>query len=179
MFVWVDTETTGLDYSGPFPDQLLEVGIVVTDDDLSLVAAASWVIFQQHLTLMDDFVFQMHTKSGLMDAIYDQNVALPLETVEQYAIEWLTQQDALGQPMCGSSIAFDRGMLGRHMPKLNDAFHYRSIDVSSFKEYFKRVFPELAYPPTPDDQKAHRASDDILASIDEMKHYTRAIRGDL
>lgn len=178
MFVWVDTETTGLDYSGPFPDVMLELGILITDDNLNVEEGCSWVIFQPSLS-MDDFVKNMHTKSGLLDQVYDQDVAQPLEDVQDQAMDFLRTHAAMQQPMCGSSIAFDRGMLERWMPELNASFHYRSIDVSSFKELFRRKFPDLAYPAVPDENKAHRAMDDILASVHEMRHYVRAIEGAL
>jgi oligoribonuclease len=37
-------------------------------------------------------------------------------------------------PMCGNSIGQDRRFMARYMPKLEDWFHYRNLDVSTLKE---------------------------------------------
>ena len=57
----------------------------------------------------------------------------------------------------------------RYMPKLEDWFHYRNLDVSTLKELCKRWKPEVAKGFV---KKAdHTALADIRESIEELKYY--------
>ena len=56
------------------------------------------------------------------------------------------------------------------MPTLDNRAHYRVIDVSSLKELAWRWYPE-AMKQAPPKLEAHRALDDILESIAELKFY--------
>jgi oligoribonuclease len=73
-------------------------------------------------------------------------------------------------PLCGNSIGVDRRFLDRGLPELDQYLHYRSIDVSSFKEVCKRWYPEV-YRGRPDKSEQHRALDDIRESIEELRYY--------
>ncbi len=72
-------------------------------------------------------------------------------------------------PMCGNSICQDRRFLARYMPALEAYFHYRNLDVSTFKELVKRWKPEIAAGVTKEGK--HTALADIYESIAELKYY--------
>jgi oligoribonuclease len=55
------------------------------------------------------------------------------------------------------------------MPFLDAFCHYRNIDVSTLKELARRWHPEVLK--GFQKQGSHRALDDILESIGELKHY--------
>ena len=74
--------------------------------------------------------------------------------------------------MAGNSIGTDKEFIRKDMPKLYDFLHYRVIDVSTVKELSKRWLPELT---APKKKLCHRAMDDILESIAEMKFYKQSI----
>lgn len=59
--------------------------------------------------------------------------------------------------------------MARHMPELETYFHYRNLDVSSFKILMQRWRPELEAGITK--TSAHLALDDIRESIEEMRYY--------
>ena len=59
--------------------------------------------------------------------------------------------------------------MARYMPKLEDYFHYRNLDVSTLKELCKRWKPELAKGVVKNGK--HTALADIFESIEEMKYY--------
>ena len=59
--------------------------------------------------------------------------------------------------------------MAKHMPELEDFFHYRNLDVSSLKELVRRWKPELLGGLVK--KGAHRAMDDIKDSVDELKYY--------
>ena len=46
--------------------------------------------------------------------------------------------------------------------------HYRIVDVSTIKELVNRWYPDL---PRYQKKEAHRALDDIIESIEELRHY--------
>jgi len=166
--VWVDMEMTGL---LPDTDRIIEVAMVVTDSDLNTVAEApTLVVHQSDLVLdgMDNWNKSTHGKSGLIDKV--KASVLDDAAVEAQMIEFLKEYVPIRtSPMCGNSICQDRRFMARWMPKLEDYFHYRNIDVSTLKELAKRWKPEVAS--SMKKHGKHEALADIYESIEEMKHY--------
>lgn len=56
------------------------------------------------------------------------------------------------------------------MPKIHEFLNYRIIDVSSIKEAARRWYPNNPHTSFVKAQN-HRAMEDILQSIEELKHY--------
>ena len=56
-----------------------------------------------------------------------------------------------------------------YMPKLEAFFHYRNVDVSTFKELAKRWQPEVCS--AFQKRQLHTALADVHESIDELQHY--------
>lgn len=171
MIVWIDIETTGLRASECV---MLELALVITDDDLNVLNTFQRVIgaSQADIDRAPSVVYDMHMKSGLLGECLHPGAPSFLD-VEIEALEWLRACEVPeGElPLAGSSLILDRSFLDEWMPKLHSYFHYRSIDVSSVKELTKRWFPTLAYPSTPEEDKAHRGAVDVLESIKELAYY--------
>ena len=167
MLVWLDLETTGLD---PVNDDILQLGMVVTDDDLTERGRMSWVMFNTGPTASTHpVVVDMHTQNGLWVACQDSR--LQCIQVVREAIAWL---ETLGVErgkvqLAGNTIGFDRSFLRVWMPELLAHFHYRSVDMSSVNELSRRWWPAL-YEARPQ-ASAHRALDDLDASIALAAHY--------
>ncbi len=166
--IWIDLEMTGLD---TVEDTIIEIATVVTDKDLAVLAEGPvMAIYQQDSVLakMDDWNQKHHGNSGLIERI--RQSVINMNQAEQQTIEFLEQWVPAGvSPMCGNSICQDRRFMARLMPKLEAYFHYRNLDVSTLKELAKRWKPEVAA--SFKKQTAHRAMDDIIESIDELRHY--------
>lgn len=165
MLPWIDIETTGLE---PHMDSILEVGLMLTLDDLTFVRATSFVIVQPYGLPrgMDRTITAMHTKNGL---IRELPFGVTLLEAEQ---ELMKAMNAVASPtpMCGSSIGFDRSFLKRYMPRLESMFHYRNGDVSSVKEFASRWRSDVAASlPVP--QKLHRVIPDLHDTVNEARHY--------
>jgi oligoribonuclease len=168
--VWMDLEMTGLDTAR---HTIVEIAVLLTDSELEIVDDGIDLIVHaspEELAEMDDFVTKMHTKSGLLPAI--QASTLRLEDAGKAVIEYLSERlpGPGTAPLCGNSIGVDRRFLDRYLPEVDQYIHYRSVDVSSFKELCRRWYPAV-YKHRPDKAETHRALDDIRESIEELRYY--------
>jgi oligoribonuclease len=174
LLVWVDCEMTGLDLAN---DALIEVAALVTDPNLTVLGEGVDVVIhadEAALAGMPEVVREMHAKSGLTDQVRASTVTVP--EAEEMIMEYIARYvpDPRTAPLCGNSIATDRGFLVRDMPRLDAHLHYRMIDVSSIKELCRRWYPRV-YFGQPQKGLAHRALADIKESIRELKYYRRTV----
>jgi oligoribonuclease len=174
MLVWMDLEMTGLD---PARNVIVEIATIVTDDELNIVAEGpDLVVYQPEdaLAIMDQVVVDMHTRSGLLNAIRASTVTL--EEAGQQTLEFIKTwcPEARKVPLCGNSIGMDRRFLAAYLPDIENWLHYRSVDVSSIKELVKRWYPRLEGN-RPPKQGSHRALDDIRASVEELRFYRSSV----
>ncbi len=174
--VWVDMEMTGLD---PMRDRVIEVALVVTNNALEIVAEGPVLVIHQPdqvLEGMDDWNKGTHQRSGLIDRI--RASTLTEMAAEEQLLEFLKAHVPVGEsPMCGNSVCQDRRFMANYLPRLEQYFHYRNLDVSTLKELSKRWKPAV-YSAFKKSGK-HEALADILESIDELRHYrTHFIRLD-
>jgi oligoribonuclease len=165
---------TGLDLAH---DALIEVAVVVTDPDLKLLDDGVDVVIHADdaaLAGMADVVQQMHERSGLTTAVRESTVTLA--EAEDIILEYVRRHvpEPRTAPLCGNSIATDRGFLARDMPRLDAHLHYRMIDVSSIKELTRRWYPRV-YFGQPAKGLAHRALADIRESVRELEYYRRTV----
>jgi oligoribonuclease len=172
--VWIDCEMTGLDLGS---DLLIEVAALVTDSELNVLGEGVDVVIAataDELARMPDVVRDMHAASGLTDQVLGSKVTLAeaQQQVLAYVKEWVPE--AKKAPLCGNSIATDRGFLTRDMPALDEWLHYRMVDVSSIKELARRWYPR-AYFASPKKGGGHRALADIRESVLELRYYREAV----
>ncbi|KOB78796.1 Oligoribonuclease, mitochondrial, partial [Operophtera brumata] len=171
--VWVDLEMTGLDIDN---DHILEIACLVTDAELNVVATGPNLIIHQPdnvLNGMDDWCVAQHGESGLTEASRKSNISLI--DAENKVFDFLkTHIPEKKCPLGGNSVYMDRLFLRKYMPKIDQYLHYRIIDVSTIKELGRRWY-QKEYSNMPRKKFSHRAVDDILESIDEMKYFRRNI----
>jgi len=166
--IWIDLEMTGL---VPEKDNIIEIATVVTDADLNVLAEGPSIAIHQdnkYLDSMDEWNTRQHNKSGLVQRVKESKISL--SEAEKQTLDFLMKYvDQGDSPMCGNSICQDRRFLYNYMPKLENFFHYRHIDVSTIKELAVRWKPEVVN--TSFKQSKHLALSDIYDSINELKHY--------
>jgi oligoribonuclease len=170
--VWVDLEMTGLDSSSC---TIVEIATLVTEADLTLVAEGPNLIVHQPeeaLANMNDYVRDLHSRSGLLDAI--RRSAISLEQAETETLDFLAEHTTQGTAvLAGNSIWKDREFLAAFMPRIIGFLHYRMIDVSTVKELVRRWYPSEYG--APNKQERHRALDDIRESVDELRWYREKV----
>lgn len=172
--VWIDLEMTGLD---PKRHVIVEVAAIITDGNLNVIGEGIDLVVhatEAELAEMDDFVTNMHANSGLDKEIRES--ATTLREAEDAVLALIAEHcdPEHPAPLAGNSIATDRTFIRAYMPRLDEALHYRMIDVSTIKELSRRWFPR-AYYNQPDKGMAHRALQDIIESIRELDYYRRSV----
>ena len=166
--IWIDLEMTGLD---PDNDVIIEIATLITDADLNILAEGpTYAVHQPDsiLDTMDEWNTNQHGKSGLTQRVRDSKISPAQAEAETIAFleKWVPKGKS---PICGNSICQDRRVLVRGMPKHEDYFHYRNLDVSTVKELARRWRPDVLAGVKK--SSAHLAIDDIKDSIAELQHY--------
>jgi oligoribonuclease len=173
LLVWMDLEMSGLD---AHKERILEAAALITNSDLELVAAGPNLVIHQPeevLEAMDEWNQQHHGDSGLIARVRASTITQA--DAEAALLEFVSAHCERGKaPLVGNSIHHDRWFLKLHMPALEAYFHYRIIDISSIKELCRRWYP-TEFAQMPEKKKAHRALDDILESVEELRAYRRSI----
>jgi oligoribonuclease len=164
---------TGLDSVN---DALIEVAALVTDSELNILGDGVDVVIKPDdaaLAQMNDFVRDMHTRSGLLnERPAGKTMAEAEALVLDYIRKWVP--DPRKAPLAGNSVGTDRVFLARDMPSVVEHLHYCIIYVFSIMD-LDRLLYALAYFEEPDKQGVHRALGDIKDSIDELRYYREAV----
>jgi len=157
-------------------DALIEVAVLVTDGQLHVLGDGLDIIIatpEEKLAAMSGVVKEMHTKSGLVDAV--RAATTTMADAEQQVLDYVTAHAAPGKGLlAGNTIGTDRSFLARDMPTLIGYLHYRNIDVSTIKELARRWYPHVFHL-APEKQNNHRALADIRESIQELRYYKAAV----
>ncbi|MBP6685397.1 MAG: oligoribonuclease, partial [Leucobacter sp.] len=166
-------EMTGLDTDN---DGLCEIAVIVTDFNLTPLHPGFDVVInpgEAAMEHMNDFVRNMHEKSGLLPRI--EAGVTPAEA-ETQVLEYINQFVPEGRRplVAGNTIGMDRRFVAKYMPTLEDRLHYRSIDVSTIKELARRWYSK-AYYGAPEKRGGHRALADIAESIQELAYFRSAV----
>ena len=170
-FIWLDLEMTGLD---PDVHQIVEIASLVTDETFKVIEEGPSIVIKQSKEVLiqcDPIAKKMHEKSGLWDEISKSKVSLD-EAANKTLTFFKKHTYENNSPMCGNTISQDRRFLLKYMPDVESFFHYRHLDVSSFKIMYDTLYPHadsFSY----EKKNAHRAKDDILESVAELKFYIK------
>ena len=170
MLVWIDLEMTGLD---PERDVIVEIATLITNDELEIIAEGPDLVIHhsdEALSIMNDYVRNMHETSGLLTEIEQSSVSLEQAGIETLQFIQTHVQEAGSVPLCGNSIGTDRRFLIKAFPEIDNFLHYRCIDVSTIKELARRWNPDVLTN-APKKNGGHRALNDIQESVIELRYY--------
>mmetsp|Transcript_19975 Transcript_19975/g.33548 ORF Transcript_19975/g.33548 Transcript_19975/m.33548 type:complete len:229 (+) Transcript_19975:152-838(+) len=171
--VWIDLEMTGLDLE---KDVILQIAVIITDGNLENVIEGPELVIHHSdevLSNMNDWCIDHHGSSGLTAAIRESK--LSMKEAETQVLQFVKQhvKQSAGV-VAGNSVYVDVGFLKKDMRELADYFHYRILDVSTVKELARRWFP-ADYVKAPKKQMLHTAMADIRESLEELRHWRKAI----
>lgn len=172
LLVWIDLEMTSV--ADVLKDKITEIAVILTDKNLNIVAEGPDIIIHvepkafTHVPQKLRDLFAYTHLEELTQA--STTTAQEAETqVLAFLKEYIAPQSA---PLCGNSIHVDRAFLRVQMPTVHRYLFYRCIDVSSIKELARRWAPDIyTEAERRKVDKKHRAKDDILQSIDELRFY--------
>lgn len=158
---------TGLD---PAKDVILEVAAEITDFSFKTLASYETRVKQKQEVVVERMQKNIWWKD--FPANRDEFVSKldggkPSAEAEQDLIV-LVEQHFGSEPavLAGNSIHNDRNFIKQWWPAFDLKLHYRMLDVSSFK-----VLMQGKYGVEYEKTNAHRAFDDIQASIAELQFY--------
>jgi oligoribonuclease len=170
----MDLEMTGLE---PKRHVIIEIATLLTDDDLNVIAEGPDLVIHAtpaQMEQMENVVIEMHTTSGLIDAVKLSTITCADAEAQTLAFLQSHISEKRTVPLCGNSIGTDRRFLQEYMPALESFFHYRNVDVSTIKELARRWHPEVLES-LQEKTSTHRALDDIRESIAELVHYRQTL----
>jgi len=166
--IWIDMEMSGL---VPERERILEVAMVVTDAELTVLGEAPVLVIHQSdavLDAMDSWNKATHGRSGLIDKV--KASTMDEAQAERILVDFLKPfVGARVAPLCGNTVHQDRRFMALYMPELEAYLHYRIVDVSTLKELAKRWRPDVIASFTKEGK--HEALADIHESIAELRHY--------
>lgn len=177
VLLWLDVETTGLNAAD---DHLLEVAALVTDVNLSPIDEVGFhaVILHdaaQVRAAANDFVRDMHERSGLWARVGDPQVARPIDAVEHDLLAYVRRYapERRQARLAGNSVRLDANFLDEHMPQVAEHLHYRLVDVTSLDYVVRSWLPDV---PEPVKAHSHEAMADIRESLSQARLLRAAIR---
>ena len=167
MYVWLDSETTGLE---PEDGELLEVCCKITEEkDTKVLGSFKMVRHWTDWSKVPANVVAMHEKSGLAkECAESQN---SLDELAQGLFKFLKRFETKYRTLAGSSVHFDRKFLKEYCRSSYNLLFYRQYDISSLYALFFNIegFPTHLWGTA--SSIDHRAEADILASMSIHQHY--------
>jgi oligoribonuclease len=170
-FLFLDLETTGLDTG---TCAVLEIATALYDPEADIVAGKTHHYINAPSTLaFDNAAYRMHTASGL-HADYAAGKQVSAERASREIRRLVEQYTNPGDEVClaGSGVAeYDRRIIERVFPIINELLHWRAVDVGIFRRMWQDM-TRSSLPAAPMFQApAHRASDDVQQSIDQYRWF--------
>lgn len=164
---------TGLD---PVVDEIVEVGAIATDFNFTKVAEYEVAIktdtdFMRRRMVGEFWEKNAATRDALITAS-SADTAKELSVVEPELMQFIQDNFNTASPiyLAGNSIHQDRKFIERAWPKLNQMLSYRMLDVSAWKIIFEYYGVKFTKP------EQHRATSDIIGSIEELKYYLKRVK---
>lgn len=169
----IDIETTGTDYKN---DSILQLVCSIVDTDFNMIEEHEWIVKQnveEVKAQSDDYVKDIHQKTGLWDRLETEGVEL--EQIDKELREVLNQvYDGKWKiSILGNSVHFDMNFIVSQMPLSGSILSHRVIDMSSVLQFMRIINEKVELPKH---TVSHDALDDIRWSIEQAKHSKKKVK---
>lgn len=168
--IWVDIETTGLDYE---IDSILEIAVVVTDYRFQRIDSYHREVQPPSGYYISEWAKRTHTDNYLLQYLRDKPL---IEEVDKELADWASESIMVKgkYPIAGNSVYFDKRFVEDKLPMFNTYLGKTVIDVSGIAKVLDNW--GLVDKDKVIKTHQHRALPDILESIDELRYYIHEIR---
>lgn len=177
--LWVDFETTGL-MNMPHSEPI-ELAVVVTDfEGNSFYPQIESILMEpskKALGEMNDYVTNMHTKTGLLQRIKTGHTWTRNEVdehLERLIMKFFPAHrngEYKGAVLAGNSVGFDMRVMEKFFPRSHSLLSYRVLDMTSVFQFVERSPHSYIAERMPDFGSDHTAFNDIQASISRYKYF--------
>lgn len=174
LWAAADCETTGL--SPADGHLLLEIHLELVEPTYPFRRIAGpFHRVSQHraahaYVLADDYVREMHTKTGLWGRLAD---GTPVEQVDDDLLDFLQVHVGRREAfLVGNSLRLDQNFIEAFLPRSAAWLHYRAVDVTSLAMWARH---NLGIQQFPKDVE-HTAGGDVAAMLDELRFITEQAR---
>jgi oligoribonuclease len=172
QIAWIDVESTGTDVRKG--QKLLQIAVIVTDADYNELGEIESKFYfspddvKNIYAETDPFVQNMHTQTGLWDALSDETNPSHADFDEKL-LAWLKElaPEAGVLYFGGNSIFLDREFMREYLPKSYEHLSYRSIDMTAIEIFLVAADGRPRYKK----QLVHEAMDDIRESLDQARYH--------
>lgn len=170
-FAWIDLETTGTDEA---TDSIIEVGVVITDEQLNTLAEGGWVVAPSAWPeQINGHVVKMHAANGLWSDVPNGR---DTEDVDRELAGLLdTYKDGGKIALAGSGVGhFDARFIKAHLPQSQRRLTYWPMDIGVVRRFATLILGE---PKQQGHEKDHRALNDARWHVQEARHWQEVLGG--
>ena len=125
---------------------------------------------------MNDVVVEMHTKSGLLDAIAASTITLAEAGARDAGVPPGAHPEPSAPCRCAATrSAPTAGSSRRYLPEIEEFLHYRSRRRVDHQGAGQALEPDDPDGGRPARREGHRALDDIRESVAELRYYRETL----
>lgn len=186
--LFLDFETTG--FMTDLGVVVIEGAAIITDGDLNELAVLEGIPLhatEEDFSYMDDFVRDMHTKTGLLDRVAASTTTRARfdDILHDFAAPYFPVKKKTVLPdgslyrgwvIGGNSVKFDFDVITRFFPRTLAEMDYRVIDISGVGELVRR-WNRPAWEAMPAKASDHTALTDIREGVKELRYYRSVLTG--
>ena len=162
---------------------MLQIAYQLRNGDLNQkLADGNYIVaydnIDETLALMNDYVTNMHTSTGLVDRLKDKTQTTDLLVIDTALASLLKPYVDQGYRIMpvGNNVQFDVEVMRRHLPQTAALFHYAYLDVSSIRRVFDILGSNFGKTTKTNKASDHDARTDIEECRKELLIYKDLIQ---